>query len=1489
MLQVENPDRLILSEAVQEILETMFANHKRVVVRAGLSGGFSDSRVLLVHPISDAPELPTVVKIARTALTESEYRAYQEFIHEKLSGAAGIRSEPVLTKNGEWGGLRYHLVGSGIFKVESLLNFIGRASSKDVWHVLEKRLFARIAPLWRFNAPAPQFSMRTGYDALLPVNLLLDSTPAAEPGAAQRLTPQTAAGLTLHAGDHVQLSGFVVKEIDLSGQILTLNTPAAENAYRLRVRLDAPASTYRFGAIVEDLNCRVSATRYDLLRDQVERALGQGYATAPPLSRSDRPGDVWPNPLVALPGILEEVRNVRIAVIHGDLNLDNILVDGDARDVSLIDFAQARRDHVVHDLLRLETGIVTRFLPQILAEAHQPPETICDLYEQLHHALHRPGHLSAPQELPSILKKPFVILTTIRTAARECLYNPDQWEEYYQGLTLYLLGALKFKNLDESPHAPMPKQIAFWGAAAAQKLRSSSPDYDDSAWQSFSVILDDLTGQTVGQYEIVNFAGQGSMGTVYRARQPRLQRDVALKVMSPALAGDATFCRRFEREAQLVAQLRHPNILAVHDFGEMEDGRPYLVMDYVKGGTIRDRLLAAQQPGGQNPPGANAIPAPEAIAIAAQVADALGYAHNQGMVHRDVKPNNILLDEDGRPLLGDFGLARPIQGDRRLTNTGVMMGTPDYMAPEQAQETWVDGRADIYALGVVLFEMLTGRHPFSGETPISVIIKHINEPLPRPSALNPAIPPWLDEVVAKATAKRPEERYQTANELAQALRAGPAQQEPKIPAETAGVPHPAQAQTPDTLTKTSRRRSPLRQQRRLWIGGWIIAAVVALVWGGRWVGNKTGKQTTTPAAPPDTAAPTAALPDTAAPTTTPAATASATPVFDPTWHQLYDGAGFVYGEFTAMAIAPQDARLLYAGVADAGIYRSEDAGASWEHIHKQLDNDDLRDLKYDVGAPQTLFAVTYSGHLYKTADGGRTWMAIQLRDADKEMRVEILIQDSQDAQHLYTTARNINENWTTHTLYESWDEGASWSSRKGPAIIADVVADPQNGQRVFILGRETGESRNRVFRSDGPASEFEEIWRSDEKAIYGSGLDMAGNALYLAGSTQLFRTRDAGEHWTPTTPVECYAIDVAPYDANVLYCWNEYRIMARISQDGGETWSDRQSLVNFAAFAPDGETVYAQCFLGLLKSSDRGKTWNLKSGASTANFDIHVSDHASRTLYAVDRDNHVYENLYRSKDGGATWEELPSPEKASGLVINQATGTLYRFRHYGEEIYRSTDAGQTWNTITIPGERISDLNAHSASGTLYAKGNDAYTSKDDGITWSKIAAKWPFGSRIYTSGLPTGTLYVGGSTLDLAQSIDGGQHWKDCAVPGAELSIPGISGLVSVAHEQVVIGLDGDGIWISTDECATWHARNDGLGSLAVNALAQHPARPDELYAATDAGVYITGDGGEHWRAFSAGMPQMERIVVYDLTFSQSQPYTLYAATLRGVFALEIP
>jgi len=266
-----------------------------------------------------------------------------------------------------------------------------------------------------------------------------------------------------------------------------------------------------------------------------------------------------------------------------------------------------------------------------------------------------------------------------------------------------------------------------------------------------------LVGSYLGQYEILREIGRGGMAIVYLARQPSLGRHVALKVLHPHLAGDTTLVARFQREARTAARLQHPNIITIYEVGQ-QGGYYFIAMEYLTGQPLSEVIRRR-----------GALPLRRVIHIAQQVAAALDYAHSQGFVHRDIKPSNIIVGQGDSIKLTDFGIAKS-RHDARLTITGSLLGTPYYMSPEQAQGQVVDYRADIYSLGVVCYEMLTGRVPFGGETP-AVLHAHVYEtPLPMRS-LNRRLPAEVEKAVGRALAKEPGNRYRSAGELANALEA----------------------------------------------------------------------------------------------------------------------------------------------------------------------------------------------------------------------------------------------------------------------------------------------------------------------------------------------------------------------------------------------------------------------------------------------------------------------------------------------------------------------------------------------------------------------------------------------------------------------------------------------------------------------------------------------------------------------------------------------
>lgn len=367
----------------------------------------------------------------------------------------------------------------------------------------------------------------------------------------------------------------------------------------------------------------------------------------------------------------------------------------------------------------------------------------------------------------------------------------------------------------------------------------------------------DLSGQMLGKYQIVERLGRGGMATVYRAYQPGMDRFVAVKVMHPQYADDASFIERFRREARVVGTLRHPHIVQVIDF-DVQDEEYYMVMEYVETETLKNYL---QKHG--------AMPVTQALSVARKLADALAYAHANGMLHRDVKPANVLWSKTGEPILTDFGIAK-LAGATGLTASGAAVGTPAYMSPEAGRGEQVDERADVYSLGVMLYEMLSGELPYDADTPYAVILKHINDPLPPLRPRVPQLPESVERIVIKALAKDKTQRYQSAAELRDALvQAEKIVNKMGAAEDTVDLVPPA-AKSPETILLPT-RRSPLP----FMLGTVAIAVVLigAVILSNRTVGQALVAQSetqTATTAPTSTAttAPTSTLPPTEAVTPT---------------------------------------------------------------------------------------------------------------------------------------------------------------------------------------------------------------------------------------------------------------------------------------------------------------------------------------------------------------------------------------------------------------------------------------------------------------------------------------------------------------------------------------------------------------------------------------------------------------------------------------------
>jgi len=389
--------------------------------------------------------------------------------------------------------------------------------------------------------------------------------------------------------------------------------------------------------------------------------------------------------------------------------------------------------------------------------------------------------------------------------------------------------------------------------------------------------MKNLIDQQIDRYRITDQLGQGGMAVIYKAYDTRLEREVAIKVIRtkaiPAQQHERLM-KRFEREAKAQAQFNHPNIVPVFDYG-VHDGMPYLVMEYIPGGTLKERITGP-------------VAWQQVIAWILPIADALAYAHEQGIIHRDVKPSNILLTGDGKPILTDFGIAKVLETtEGTLTGTGMGVGTPEYMAPEQWRGESTEA-SDQYALGVVLYELLTGRKPFTAETPVAIALKQMRDPLTKPGDLVPGIPEAVEKVVYKALARNPQDRYPDMDSFSQALRSSTSL-DGVFPEKALGDQNASQkGHAPN------RRRTVPQRKMTWWVIGIVFMTGIILtgLWGFRegWdavFGNNengglakelgVGSQTT----------PTSTSTPTMTPTVAPTSTATVTPTITPTPEPYY--------------------------------------------------------------------------------------------------------------------------------------------------------------------------------------------------------------------------------------------------------------------------------------------------------------------------------------------------------------------------------------------------------------------------------------------------------------------------------------------------------------------------------------------------------------------------------------------------------------------------
>ncbi len=496
----------IKDEYVQEILCDIFKDYQRVVIKDKFGGGFASDHVLLVQPVRKLcpPEYesPYVVKIAHKDIIEKEEEAHRRL--RKILPILPLDHSPVFTKDDQYGGLKYDVVGGSAFEYISFHDYIFEHSPKDAQFVLKKQILKQMDAMWSYVITVPAFPIGASYDRVLPVNFTVLLQKPFPNITSKMIAPDDILYKKLEINDNVYLKGFVVDEREENEDgtyNVTLSCPARDDKLPAsrRVRLCQVKAKYmeQFetdGVIQKHISCQITETRISFLKKCLQEAcdtpLDFNLKTLTLVSNYN--SIELPNPLIELPIILRRYLDVRLAHIHGDLNLRNILVEKSTRSINLIDFADARQDHVLHDMLRLETSIVTKVLSSALKNMNLTPENIYIVYVGLHQeiVLEKPFQIEAflssmfkkyaGDELANFPKfshekhfdafsksfeKAFNLLKVIRIWARHHLHNFDDYAEYYTCLSIYLLGSIKFKELDR-----FTKLVAFWGAATSQKL-----------------------------------------------------------------------------------------------------------------------------------------------------------------------------------------------------------------------------------------------------------------------------------------------------------------------------------------------------------------------------------------------------------------------------------------------------------------------------------------------------------------------------------------------------------------------------------------------------------------------------------------------------------------------------------------------------------------------------------------------------------------------------------------------------------------------------------------------------------------------------------------------------------------------------------------------------------------------------------------------------------------------------------------------------------
>jgi eukaryotic-like serine/threonine-protein kinase len=633
--------------------------------------------------------------------------------------------------------------------------------------------------------------------------------------------------------------------------------------------------------------------------------------------------------------------------------------------------------------------------------------------------------------------------------------------------------------------------------------------------------VDDLVNKTLGQFQITRELGRGGMAVVYQAYQPALQRQVALKVLPPSLAQD-DFVRRFQHEAIAAAGLRHPNIVTIYDVGS-EDRYNYIVMEFLEGRPLSDVIRA----GGP-------MPLARICKIIEQVAQALDYAHQHGFIHRDIKPSNVMLDQADHATLTDFGIARALTGTH-LTQTGTLIGTPEYMSPEQVTGEEIDARTDVYSLGIVAYEMVTGQVPFSGTT-ASVLYRQANTPPPPLRTHVPGVNPTVENVILRALAKRRDERYATAGQFAQALTAALAGQPvamPTRPTPPTITPPPAYT-PPPTYTPPQPMYTPPPTAPRtvgssrglLWVlaGGAALVFLCVVIAAIAWIASR-GHPTTQPTETPrqiTQASPTAPPAPTLRPTTGGGGLPPTYPSLTPTPTSSEPRLAFATGPEGAWQIMLADVTT---GRIESLPNQPANSGVpAWSRDHTRLafrskSNGSWQVYTINVNGAG-LRQITQVGNNTEAnwSPDGTQLVYVSDRDSNKEL----YITDAAGRQHRRLTNNAVLDD------DPNWSPDGQWivfERKEGDCFNLYVIQSDGSGERA--LTRNTGED---CAWSSTPAWSPDSKWIAYEQSAHGRGYRIA--VMDANGSNARFVTQGGAEGvndvrpaWSPDGKWIAYSSD----------------------------------------------------------------------------------------------------------------------------------------------------------------------------------------------------------------------------------------------------------------------------------------------------------------------------------------------------------------------------